>query len=143
MKSRHCGSLPAALFPVALALPAAAYVTFWSGDVPGALARDYALCLLIGLVLPLFREMSVSAITKAAHYVAKYSYGIYLLHFPIMWLAFYRLSVPMAARWAVFALLMVAGPVLAYHLLEAPMIEVGRKLASRRPVPAPQLLVQH
>jgi peptidoglycan/LPS O-acetylase OafA/YrhL len=139
--SERAGFLAPVLFPCSVAALIAGYVILGSTGSPDLIFREYLFCLLIGLMLPLFREMSVSAVTKAAHYVAKYSYGIYLLHFPIMWLAFYRLSVPMAARWAVFALLMVAGPVLAYHLLEAPMVEVGRKLASRRPVPAPQLVL--
>jgi len=42
----------------------------------------FGLCL--GLAIPLFREIQWSAVTTASRIIARYSYGIYLTHFPIM-----------------------------------------------------------
>ena len=89
-------------------------------------------CLLLGLLIPLFREMPVSWFTRAGHIVAKYSYGIYLVHLPAIWFAFFKLEhVPAALRWTVFVVLSAGLPVALYHLLEAPLINVGRRLAER------------
>ena len=49
----------------------------------------------------------------------------------MIWFAFVKLkSFPVPMRWAALVLLMVAVPVAAYHLLEAPLIEIGRRLAT-------------
>jgi len=50
----------------------------------------------------------------------------------VMWFAFVRLAAePLAMQWAIFIVLSVALPFLAYHLLEAPMIRFGAVLAKR------------
>ena len=56
----------------------------------------------IGSVLPYLRNPSPSAVTQWSHTICTYSYGIYLFHVPVLWLAIVRLSgAPMAARIAV------------------------------------------
>lgn len=96
--------------------------------------RRSPLCALaMALLFPFCREVPLRWLRAAAHAIAKYSYGIYLSHLPIMWLAFIRLrSLPAAARWIIFAALAIATPVIAYHLLEKPMIDFGAALAKRR-----------
>lgn len=80
--------------------------------------------------LPLFSEMSNRWLRKACHYVARYSYGVYLVHFSCIWFAFVELSkMSLAFRWAVFAAVTVVVPVALYHLVESPMIDLGRRLA--------------
>jgi peptidoglycan/LPS O-acetylase OafA/YrhL len=69
-------------------------------------------------------------VQRASHAVATYSYGIYLAHVPIMWLAFQQLA---DRAWPVQALtfltLIVAVPPMLYHGIEAPLIRVGARLA--------------
>jgi peptidoglycan/LPS O-acetylase OafA/YrhL len=83
-------------------------------------------CLGLGLTIPWFREIQFPPLKVFAHYVAKYSYGMYLSHVAvIMWIT--GLAVPVAARVAILALLAVLTPIAIYHLIEHPMIVVGQK----------------
>lgn len=86
----------------------------------------WAFCLALGLALPWFREIRFHGLT---HIVAKYSYGIYLTHIAVMVFAFKYVGG--WAAWPVFAVLAVAGPLLAYHAIEAPGIALGGRLAKR------------
>src|SRR2546427_2237107 len=51
-----------------------------------------SLCLLAGLALPHFRELRHGWGRRAAHELAKYSYGTYLTHVFALWFAFVRRS---------------------------------------------------
>ena len=83
--------------------------------------------------LPMFRDISTSVIARPAAWVAKYSYGIYLVHAPLMWLAFVRLrAVPMPVRMGIFLVLLTICTVSLYHLIEAPMIRFGVNLTKPR-----------
>jgi peptidoglycan/LPS O-acetylase OafA/YrhL len=67
-----------------------------------------------------------------AETVAKYSYGIYLSHAAVMLIAFETLANHSAVlRWTTFIFLAVLVPVAMYHLIEHPMIRLG-KVATRR-----------
>jgi peptidoglycan/LPS O-acetylase OafA/YrhL len=89
-------------------------------------------CLVIGLCLPCFSEMSSKWLQTLCHTIARYSYGIYLVHFSCIWLAFEKLGkLPVAARWLVFMMTVAAVPVILYHFLEAPMISLGRRITDR------------
>ena len=88
----------------------------------------FGLCL--GLSIPLFREIPWNPIKDTARIVAKYSYGIYLSHFPILLLVFRRL--PHHGRithYFIMALLMLVLPLILYHGIEAPGIHYGKALA--------------
>jgi len=79
--------------------------------------------------LPMFRDISASLIARPASWIARYSYGIYVVHAPLMWLAFVRLrAVPMPIRMGIFFVLLTIGTVSLYHLIEAPMIRFGVNL---------------
>jgi peptidoglycan/LPS O-acetylase OafA/YrhL len=87
-------------------------------------------CLGLGLTIPWFQEIQFPPLKVTAHFVAKYSYGIYLSHIAvIMWAS--GLSVPVASRVIILALLAVIAPIAIFHLIEHPMIVVGQKLAKR------------
>ena len=94
--------------------------------------NDYMLCMFLGAVIPNLVDMRPSWVTEAAKTVAKYSYGVYLFHSPIIWLSFVKLGfLPMPLRYATLVILMCAIPVLGYRLIEAPFIEIGRRRAAR------------
>ena len=89
-------------------------------------------CLLLGLGMGRFRQVNVRWIRAVAAWTARYSYGIYLAHLPVFWLAFVLLrGTPLAMQIAVCAALSALLPVALYHWLEAPMIARGASLAAR------------
>jgi peptidoglycan/LPS O-acetylase OafA/YrhL len=94
----------------------------------------WSFCLALGLAIPWFREISFAPLQRAAHAVAKYSYGIYLSHIALM-LWVFTLPVSKVMRWMIFAPLAVASPLLMYYLIEHPLIAVGQKLAKRMSTP--------
>ncbi len=100
--------------------------------------------LSLGLAIPLFREIQWGAAISASRIVARYSYGIYLTHFPIM---VFVLSDPRYPRFKVIhqlpplehyarpvdaALVVVLTAVSSwalYHLIENPGIQLGQTVA--------------
>ncbi|HMI58753.1 MAG TPA: hypothetical protein VK511_11925 [Gemmatimonadaceae bacterium] len=95
------------------------------------------------MLIPFGREISLSPISRVAHVIAKYSYGIYLLHLPMLWIALVPFrAAPVALQWLIFAILMVAGPWIAFQIIERPGIRLGQQLTHQRmpaatPVGAP------
>ena len=123
---------PAALWPAALALLLILHAWFRHA-IAADVRSDFVMCMFLGGLIPNFRDLRPSWLTTTCHVIAKYSYGIYLFHLPIIWLAFFRLiALPLSLRWALFIILMCTIPLVAYHCLEAPMISFGRRLVSRR-----------
>jgi peptidoglycan/LPS O-acetylase OafA/YrhL len=117
------------------AILAAAIIYMVLGQIlphePGFLG-SYAACIFLGITLPYFRDLPASRLTAAAHYVAKYSYGIYLSHVPLMWITHVPLAhAPGIVRWGFLAASSVMVPVLLFHLVEDPLIRVGKRVASR------------
>jgi peptidoglycan/LPS O-acetylase OafA/YrhL len=89
-------------------------------------------CLLVGLGLPLFREIKSEAVLAPARQIAKYSYGIYLTHMFAIVIGFYLLGGhSLLVRLLGELISLIALPLLAYHLLEHPMIRLGSRLAAR------------
>jgi peptidoglycan/LPS O-acetylase OafA/YrhL len=87
----------------------------------------------LGVAVPCFAEIRLPALTQTCHYIAKYSYGIYLSRFAIIYFAFQRgASLPMALQVSLFLSLLVAVPVFLYHAIEDPMIRLGKKIAAGR-----------
>jgi peptidoglycan/LPS O-acetylase OafA/YrhL len=84
----------------------------------------------LGLALPYIRSCGTESLNRVSGWVAKYSYGIYLLHDPAIWLGFDRLRhFPLVFRIAAFVVVTLGGSVAAYHLVEFPMIKIGNKLS--------------
>jgi peptidoglycan/LPS O-acetylase OafA/YrhL len=97
----------------------------------------WGFCLALGLLIPWFRDLTLKPLAVAAHLVAKYSYGIYLSHVAVIILA---MQFEGPYRWLLLIGLGVAVPMAMYHVIEQPMIDVGRRLATRlttRPAPEP------
>lgn len=89
-------------------------------------------CLIVGLGLPLFRQMKSEWILAPSRQIAKYSYGVYLTHpFAIVigmyLLRGHSLTVRLLAELGP----LLVFPVLAYHLLEHPMIRLGSRIAAK------------
>jgi peptidoglycan/LPS O-acetylase OafA/YrhL len=89
-------------------------------------------CLLLAFAIPAVREMPASFVTSAAHAIARYSYGIYLVHVPILWIwlrVIPGLATPL--RWVGVAISIVVIPVALYRFIEEPLLRYGSSLAHR------------
>jgi peptidoglycan/LPS O-acetylase OafA/YrhL len=89
-------------------------------------------CLLLGLALPRFKEITLRPLQLIANRIATYSYGIYLGHSFFIYFALTRLD-----SWLLFWLMWIVIPVALYHCLERPAIQLGIRLA--RKVAQPRL----
>lgn len=132
--------LPPWVFGAVLAAASVAYATaqMWAQSIgphaPLALAvMNWLAAVAIACAIPVSRDMSSPFVCSAAQKVAKYSYGIYLTHTPLLWVCFRFLNpaLPFWARLTLFGVMAVALPVLAYHVLEAPLIDWGKRVAAR------------
>jgi len=92
--------------------------------------KDVLFCLCVGASIPLFHRNS-GTIATAASQIAKYSYGIYLCHTPVLWLLYRKLTISAWERaiWLPIATGIIA--VACYHLIERPFILLGTRLADR------------
>jgi len=128
----YCGygsrlRLPWWLWPVVIA---AFGVIYWGTGQN--IYCEWLGCIALGLLVPVFQQSPNRVITKSAAVVARYSFGIYVSHAPLLWLCFQRLSgLSVVARWLLFATLICTTPVALYHLVEEPMIRVGKALSYR------------
>jgi peptidoglycan/LPS O-acetylase OafA/YrhL len=126
-RSNYRLRLPALLWPFVVAMLAAFYLVDGPGD---HWAKKWTTCLLLGLAVPFFSRISSPLLAAPSHFIAKYSYGIYLTHFFCIWFAFERLgNFSALVKIPVFIALSVGLPVLFYHLLEEPLIRVGKRVA--------------
>jgi len=96
----------------------------------GSWLKDVLICLLVGTLIPQFQN-NRGPLTDGAARVAKYSYGIYLCHTPLLWLIYQRLSIPdwQRAIWLFLAVGTVS--VACYHAIEEPLINAGTRVAGR------------
>lgn len=123
--------IPAALWLPLLVTGLAAFAILFKLD-DQHIARSWPLCAAVALLIVSVRELGASWLTKAAHVIAEYSYGIYLLHIPALAVAlFWGHGWPRPVQWLVFAVLLVGSTLAAYHWIEKPGIAFGKRLASR------------
>jgi peptidoglycan/LPS O-acetylase OafA/YrhL len=114
--------LPFALWPAFLLVVGVVLVAVPRIEV------GWVVCLLIGIAIPQFALLPKGLLQKAAHWEAKYSYGIYLGHYFCLWVAFVKLGrMPWPVQWLACLVLLVAIPIGIYHVLEAPMITQGSR----------------
>ncbi|HTW81312.1 MAG TPA: acyltransferase [Terracidiphilus sp.] len=95
---------------------------FWVG---------WVFCLVLGLAVNFFHDSSQTHVNFAAQKIALYSYGMYLIHLPVLFLVFIVFGMK---NWILGSLVFVLVTTLAsattYHFIESPFIELGRRLSS-------------
>ncbi len=124
--------LSAWLWPFVVLLVVAGFGPFDDIPLHDKIHRAWALSLALGLLIPCFDELRWRSLTRASHLVAKYSYGIYLSHNIVFWVAFDVLrGVDAWARLSVLLVGSIGLPVALYHLIEQPLISAGTRVASR------------
>ena len=125
-------TLPASTW--GLVLIACFLVLFALRPNPETPERGWPFCIAVGCAIPAVRELADSWITRSARVVCTYSYGIYLLHVPVLWLSFMVLrGLPLVIQWATFGVLVTGLPLLAYRFIEDPGIRLGKRIL-RQPV---------
>jgi peptidoglycan/LPS O-acetylase OafA/YrhL len=93
----------------------------------------WLMCLIIGITAPLFAELRMPLLRKSAAWIARYSYGIYLVHLYGLWAGIDLINHQMWLIRCIVVLAISFGlPVLFYHLLESPMIKLGVWLTRTR-----------
>lgn len=113
-----------------LALGFAAW-TVW----PESFTIRASFCVVLGITIPLVSELAPSRLTRIAHTIATYSYGIYLLHPIALWFGFSVLhDASPIARVGGAAASLALGCIAAYHGIEKPGIKLGRSFA-RQSIP--------
>jgi peptidoglycan/LPS O-acetylase OafA/YrhL len=138
--------MPAAFWPIFLFLLISGYCiarhryetwSFWIG---------WLFCLFLGLAINTFRNSANRPLNVVAEKIALYSYGVYLVHIPILYLVFEILGIKSPVLGSLlFAVLTMTVSVVTYHLIEFPCIDLGRRLSSwpvRPAVPVPAQEVQ-
>jgi peptidoglycan/LPS O-acetylase OafA/YrhL len=119
--------LPGWLWPIAFV---ATWPVFFLAKHETEMYFRWAFCITLGLAIPWFSELQFRPLRFAAHQVAKYSYGIYLSHAAIMlWIL--RSGATPTAKWLMLISAAVVVPVLMYHCIEHPLINVGQGVAKR------------
>jgi peptidoglycan/LPS O-acetylase OafA/YrhL len=122
--SRWKPRLPAWMLPVFLAALWAAFL------LHANFHRGWIACLVLGLSLPLFRQIRTPWLIAASHTIAKYSYGVYLMHpFALVIGLYLWRGHGLGTRLLAEVVPLVVLPVIAYHLIEHPMIGAGARLA--------------
>jgi peptidoglycan/LPS O-acetylase OafA/YrhL len=116
----------------------------------------FGLCL--GLLIPLFQENQWGALRTTSKIIARYSYGSYLTHFAVILFvlndpryAYFKVirPIPQLKHHArpvdltmIFVFIALAS-FLLYHLIEAPGMRVGKRLAKWLILPNPAPASEH
>lgn len=127
--------LPSFLWPagvIALMVTRCALLDGVLFDRPRNVIVNVVTCLVLGLGIPVFQEVRSRWVSCAAHQIAKYSYGIYLLHIPCLALVFRHLpALPLPLTVGAFLALTGVASAFTYHWVEHPLIQLGRSVAAR------------
>jgi peptidoglycan/LPS O-acetylase OafA/YrhL len=119
-------------WPIVITLCVALRMLAEATSIPQATTLSkWVACLFLGLSVPQFREVSNRWIRALSLIGAKYSYGIYLSHCTVFWIAFVLLrEKPFWIQGLVCLTLSAFIPFVMYHSVEKPMIGVGVRVAS-------------
>ena len=86
-------------------------------------------CFVLGLSVNSFRDCEFQLLNSVSEWIAKYSYGMYLFHVPVLYFLYDVMksdnatySVPMY-----FVLTMIFS-ILAYKVIEKPFIDIGKRV---------------
>jgi peptidoglycan/LPS O-acetylase OafA/YrhL len=113
-------------------------------EFPRSAGINAFICLALALAIPAFGELRAGWIVGPAKQVAKYSYGIYLLHVPAIIFVFRDLpGLPPALRAAVFLALTALLSFVSFHAIEDPLIRLGKRLTRDAPPRAAASIPSH
>ena len=132
LRERQRPLIPAWLWPWNLLALFLTYAAIHSASEELIYWVGWVYCLILGLMINMFRESDCHWLNAITLIVAKYSFGIYLWHVAAFYLVFdvAKCSDPaIASMLSIVITLLIS--VLTYHSIEEPMIGLGRRLTSR------------
>lgn len=118
--------LPSWTWPLALAALCLLHVCTNHSDW-----SRYIFTLSLGFSIPYFKQLKSARFNFVTEQISKYSYGIYLTHYAAIYWAFDVNHHSMPVKIATFVCLLVGMPIMAYHLVEEPMMNLGKYIVSR------------
>jgi peptidoglycan/LPS O-acetylase OafA/YrhL len=131
--------LPAWLWPVSLLLLLALFGLVGNSEANHPLAFLWVVSLVLAVLYPGIREMKSGIVQKVCHWTAEHSYGIYLSHVVVFWVAIDRMrGLPLWMRVVVLVAAAIVVPALLYVWIERPFILLGSRIAGsllRSPTP--------
>ena len=101
--------------------------------------------LLIALVINGGTFTNALMHSRPAVFLGRVSYSLYLMHLPLFYFAaqaWFGNTVPMTAIWFVWPVLALIAAAFSFRLLEAPSMELGRRLTARRAISQEKPLAQ-
>ena len=129
-RSDRSPKIPALLWPLALLIWSRMILQFY-GNPPRDIVVNSIACLALGAAIPLFEDSRSRTFNAITATIAKYSYGIYLSHIPVLW-ALHRVWTPQHEflGYVLWACGTALTSFLLFHLVEDPMIRLGKRLAA-------------
>jgi peptidoglycan/LPS O-acetylase OafA/YrhL len=87
--------------------------------------------IIVGFAIPWFKQLTLPALNAISRIIARYSYGVYLVHYFCIWAGLEKLGHghPVLGP-IIFCVLVTALPVALYHAVEKPFITIGKRLSS-------------
>lgn len=108
-------------------------VGYHSTESPIGSFANAAICLALAIAIPAFSELSAKWVVLPAQQIAKYSYGIYLLHVPALIFVLRSLTgLPLAVKLVAFLALTASLSFVSFHIIENPLIRLGKRLTESR-----------
>lgn len=99
---------------------------YWTAS---GITIDSGVCLALGLAIPVFEDLRAKWVVLPAQQIAKYSYGIYLLHVPAIVFVFrYLPGLPFALKIVASLALTAFLSFISFHAIENPLILMGKRL---------------
>jgi peptidoglycan/LPS O-acetylase OafA/YrhL len=121
--------LPASSWLIFLGVCCAVFLWF-SGSRP--IEAGWFICFAIGLGVSFFREMRENILTRLTKRIARYSFGIYLVHYFAIWVGFVVCrGLGRGFQFVMFGALLISLSVLLYHTVERPMIAIGVNVSEK------------
>ena len=97
---------------------------------PITLPMEWAVVWILGFTWPMFSEITWKPLVRTAALIAKYSYGIYLAHTYALYISFVRFKNSAAISVLLATIITAILSMLAYHLVEKPLIATGKRVAA-------------
>ncbi|WP_419804549.1 acyltransferase family protein [Terriglobus sp.] len=129
LRAKISSRLPGWCWPVVICVAAAAFGPWDNVSLPSKLARSFFCSAILAGSYPFLREIEPYRGQRIVQWVAEHSYGIYLSHGILLWLAFER--VPHWSSWPIFVLSLILLPAVLYRYLERPLMLLGGHLSRR------------
>jgi peptidoglycan/LPS O-acetylase OafA/YrhL len=132
LRDRIRAFIPSALWPPFVLLLICGFCLAKPDNSVNEFWISWIFCLLLGLSINAFHGSSNKLVNIVAEKIALYSYGMYLLHTPVLYLVFMVLGIRNLVFGPVlFLVITMLASVITYHFIESPLINIGRKLSSR------------